>query len=217
MIVCEGVSLRLGRFRLDGITFTVPSGAYAVLMGGTGCGKTSLIEAVCGLRRLHAGCIRIDGIDVTGDPPAARGLGYVPQDGALFPALDVRAHLGFAPRIQGWDRARVAARVAELADRLAITPLLDRRVQALSGGERQRVALGRALAARPRALLLDEPLAAVDEELRDHLCELLRSVCREHAVTVLHVTHSRSEAERLADVRLRLVDGAIIRETDATR
>jgi len=209
MIACEGLCLRQGAFRLEGVGFTVQAGVYAVLMGDTGCGKTSLVEAVCGLRPIRSGCIRIGDADVTRLPPGARGLGYVPQDGALFPTMDVAAHLAFALQVQGWDARRIRQRVDELAARLEITALLGRRIQGLSGGERQRVALGRALAARPRALLLDEPLAAVDEGTRDRLCTLLKEVCREHQVTVLHVTHSRAEADRLADLRLRFADGRI--------
>jgi molybdate/tungstate transport system ATP-binding protein len=209
MIACDGLCLRQGGFRLDGLAFAIPDGAYAVLMGDTGCGKTSLVEALCGLRPIRSGSIHIGGVEVTRLPPGARGLGYVPQDGALFPTMDVAAHLAFAPQVQGWEAARIRARVAELAARLEITALLGRRIQGLSGGERQRVALGRALATRPRALLLDEPLAAVDEGTRERMCTLLTEVCREHQVTVLHVTHSRAEADRLADLRLRFADGRI--------
>lgn len=212
MIACEGLVLRQGAFALSGIAMDVPAGAYAVLMGATGGGKTSLVEAIAGLRRIAAGRIRVGGEDVTALPPGERGLGYVPQDGAMFPTMDVAAHLAFAPRVLGWDRRAVEARVGELAERLGIADLLARRPQGLSGGERQRVALGRALAARPRALLLDEPLAAVDEAMRDRLCDLLKDVCREHGVTVLHVTHSSAEAARLADVRLLLRQGRILRE-----
>lgn len=209
MIALEQVCLRQGGFRLDHVNLAVPAGAYAVLMGDTGCGKTSLVEVICGLRPIASGVIQVGGTAVTQLPPGARGLGYVPQDGALFPTMDVAAHLAFAPRVQGWEPERVRQRVSELAERLEITPLLKRRIQGLSGGERQRVALGRALAARPSALLLDEPLAAVDEGTRQRLCVLLKEVCREHQVTVLHVTHSSAEADQLADVRLRLADGKI--------
>src|SRR5205085_9754602 len=103
----------------------------------------------------------------------------------------------------------ITARVAQLADELGITHLLERRPQHLSGGERQRVALGRALAANPKVLLLDEPLSALDEELRDDLAALLKRVQREHGITALHITHSRAEAATLADVVFRLDEGRI--------
>ena len=207
MIAAEGLSLIQGAFRLENLSFTVPTGCYAVLMGGTGCGKTTVLEALCGLRPIRAGRITVGGREVSREPPGARGLGYVPQDGALFPTMDVAAHLAFAPRIHGWAPTRIRDRVRELANALAITPLLPRRVQDLSGGERQRVALGRALAARPAALLLDEPLSALDERTRDDLIVMLAAVHRREQVTVLHVTHSRLEAEALGQLRLRLDGG----------
>jgi molybdate/tungstate transport system ATP-binding protein len=212
MIACDGLALEQGAFRLSSLALSVPAGSYAVLMGGTGCGKTTVLEALCGLRRVRAGRIQVGGREVSDLPPGARGLGYVPQDGALFPTMDVAAHLAFAPRIHRWPAAAIAARVRELADLLAIGHLLPRRVQALSGGERQRVALGRALAARPSALLLDEPLAALDDRTRDELIAVLAGLGRQRSVTILHVTHSRHEAEALGQVRLRMEGGAIVAE-----
>ncbi len=209
MIVCEGLDLQQGSFRLHGISLAVPAGGYGVLMGRTGCGKTSLVEAICGLRPISAGRIAIGGLDVTRLPPGRRGLGYVPQDGALFPTMDVAAHLGFGPRVHGWGEAAIRARVDELAEALGIAHLRNRAIQGLSGGERQRVALGRALAARPRALLLDEPLSAVDETTRGEMITLLRALRQSEGVTVLHVTHSRHEADQLADPLLTCEDGAV--------
>jgi ABC-type sugar transport system ATPase subunit len=146
---------------------------------------------------------------VTHDAPGERGIGYVPQDGALFPTFKVRDQLGFALHLRRRPPGEINTRVAQLADELSIAHLLDRLPQHLSGGERQRVALGRALAANPKVLLLDEPLSALDEELRDDLAVLLKRVQREHGVTALHITHSRAEAAVLADVVFRLDDGRI--------
>jgi len=210
MIALEAAELMQGRFHLRDIAFAVPASAYGVLMGATGCGKTSLIEAICGLRLLRCGRVLVGGRDVTRLPPGDRGLGYVPQDLALFSTMDVRAHLAFAPHVHGWPVSAIATRVADLASRLGITHLLERRIQGLSGGERQRVALGRALAARPAALLLDEPLSAVDEDTRASLCDLLKQVQREQGVTVLHITHDRREADRLADVLFRMDGGRVL-------
>src|SRR5687767_9547183 len=131
-------------------------------MGKTGCGKTTLLEAVAGLRQPAAGRVILGGLDVTDRPPGERGLGYVPQDAALFRTMTVYGHLAFALNLRGWARAAVEARVRELADWLEITPLLQRRPAGLSGGEAQRVALGRALSFRPKYLLLDEPLSSLD-------------------------------------------------------
>lgn len=209
MIRLEGIAWRAGAFSLTDISFTVPTGAYAVLMGRTGCGKTSLLEILCGLRRPTAGRIFIGERDVTKLPPGERRIGYVPQDGALFPTYRVRDQLAFAPRLRRRPRAEVAATVELLAAQLGLEPLLDRRPADLSGGERQRVALGRALAADPAMLVLDEPLSAVDEELRHELATLLRSLQQARGLTALHVTHSAAEAAQLGDLHLRLEAGRI--------
>lgn len=209
VIAVENLCLRQGAFALAGISFAIPAGRYGVLMGKTGSGKTTILEAVAGLRSLAAGSIRLDGRDVTGATPAARGVGYVPQDAALFRALTVRENLGFALTIRKTPSAESAHRVSELAQWLDIAPLLDRRPHGLSGGEAQRVALGRALAFRPRILLLDEPLSSLDEETRDQMTALLQRLRAAHEMTVLHVTHNRREAEQLGDVLLRLEQGRI--------
>ncbi len=210
MIRFDAVSWHAGAFRLDAVSFTVPAGSYGVLMGRTGCGKTTLLEILCGLRRPAGGRVFIGERDVTDLPPGERGIGYVPQDGAMFPTMTVREQLGFALAIRKRPAAEIAARVKELSEALGISPLLDRRPQHLSGGERQRVALGRALAAKPSVLLLDEPLSALDEELRDDLAILLKRLQRELTLTALHITHSRHEAEQLADVRLRMEAGRVV-------
>ena len=136
-------------------------------------------------------------------------MGYVPQDAALFTTLTVREHLAFGLRIRRWPAAKIDARVAELAALLNLERILERGPVRLSGGERQRVALGRALAWRPKILCLDEPLSSLDESMRDEMYELLTRVKEHSHVTALHVTHSTREANRLADVLLRLDDGAV--------
>jgi len=178
-------------------------------MGKTGCGKTSIIEAICGLRPIAAGRIRLADRDVTDLKPAARGVGYVPQDASLFSTFTVRQHLGFALTVRGRPVVEIAQRVEELAGLLGLEHLLDRRPQGLSGGEAQRVALGRALAMRPAVLIFDEPLSALDDDTRAEMYDLLAAVRRQSPVTVLHVTHNRSEAETLADRLLELRDGQV--------
>jgi len=209
MIRFDAVSWHAGAFRLDAVSFTVPAGSYGVLMGRTGCGKTTLLEILCGLRQPTGGRVFIGERDVTDLPPGERGIGYVPQDGAMFPTMTVREQIGFALAIRKRPGAEITARVKELAEHLGVAHLLDRLPQNLSGGERQRVALGRALAAKPSVLLLDEPLSALDEELRDDLAALLKRLQRELNLTALHITHSRREAEQLADVRLRMEAGSV--------
>lgn len=199
MIELRNVSIRSGPFVLSDVSLSVPTGGYAVLMGGTGQGKTTILEAICGLRTVERGGIVVGGVDVTHWKAADRGIGYVPQDLALFPTMTVREHLEFALRIRRAARTLIRDRVAELSHVLGIEGLLARRVHHLSGGEAQRVALGRALAFDPQTLLLDEPLNTLDETTRDRLCELLRSVQRQRGLTTLHITHSRTEARALAD------------------
>jgi molybdate/tungstate transport system ATP-binding protein len=211
VIAVEGLSVRAGAFAIEGLSFAVATGEYAVLMGRTGCGKTTLLEAICGLKPVRAGRVRLLGRDVTDLPPADRGVGYVPQDLALFPTMTVRDHLGFALEVRRWDRVAAARRIEELTELLGLGRLLERRPPGLSGGEAQRVALGRALAFRPAVLLLDEPLSALDEDTRTTLYGMLRSVQRQTGVTTLHVTHSRAEARALAD-RLFVFDKGGLRE-----
>jgi len=209
LIRVENLSLRAGHFALDSISFEIPAGRYGVLMGRTGVGKTTLLESLCGLRQVTAGRIWLADREVANLKPAERGIGFVPQDGALFETMSVREHLGFALRIRKAKRPAVEARVTELAELLAIEKLLDRMPDGLSGGERQRVALGRALAARPNILCMDEPLSALDEATRDEMYVLLESIRGKAGVTTLHITHNRAEAVRLADVVLLLENGTI--------
>jgi molybdate/tungstate transport system ATP-binding protein len=209
MIAIENMSTESGEFRLSDISLRIPEGQYGVLMGRTGCGKTTILECVLGLRRMTAGCIRLAGEDVTHLNPAMRGVGYVPQDRALFSKMTVREHLAFALMVRQTSKSETDARVDELATSLGVEHLLNRIPHGLSGGEQQRVALGRALSFRPRVLCLDEPLSALDTETRTQMCELLGEVSRKEEVTTLHVTHNLDEARRLADCLFEVVDGKV--------
>ncbi|MBM4000543.1 MAG: ATP-binding cassette domain-containing protein [Planctomycetes bacterium] len=211
MIELRNVTIQSGGFRLRDVHVVIPTGTYSVLMGGTGQGKTTILEAICGLRKVAKGEVFLQGADVTRWKPARRGVGYVPQDLALFPSMTVREHFEFALRLRRVSRVERARRVAELADVLGVERLLERSIRGLSGGESQRVALGRALSFSPRVLLLDEPLNALDESTRDRLCDLLERIQRSEELTVLHVTHSRDEARRLAG-RLLVIEGHQVRE-----
>lgn len=209
MIAVTDLSLTQGDFTLREVNLVVPEGEYGVLMGRSGCGKTTVLEVVCGLRPFTGGEIEVSGRSVGHLKPAERGIGYVPQDRALFPTMRVRDQIAFSLIVRNWTQAQIASRVDELAELLGITDLLDRMPFGLSGGEAQRVALARALAFRPTALCLDEPLSALDEDLHDEICEMLSDVHRQTGVTVLHITHSHSEAKRLADVRFRMEKATI--------
>ncbi len=209
MIQLDNLSIRSGPFTISGINLLVPAGSYGVLMGGTGQGKTTILEAICGVRTVTSGRVLLGGIDMTRFKPADRGVGYLPQDLGLFPTMTVRGHLEFALRVRKTPRPIINERVAELSKLLGIEPLLARHVGKLSGGEAQRVALGRALAFRPQVLLFDEPLNALDETTRDRLCDLLRKVQQQTGVTTLHITHTRAEARALADILFILKGGRL--------
>ena len=206
----EQCSTAVGGFHLGPADMVLPTGAYGVLMGKTGSGKTTLLEMIAGLAPLTAGRLNIAGQPSNHVRPADREIGYLPQDGVLFDTMTVAEHLDFAPRFRGWPKAQRMERVAELAERLGLTDLLERRPPGLSGGERQRVGLGRALAGRPKLLLLDEPLSALDEEMHSELCQYLASVREDQGVTVLHVTHNAHEANLLGTHLFRLQGGGII-------
>ena len=209
MIRLEKLGLKQGDFTLHEVSFEIPDGSYGLLVGKSGCGKTTVLEAICGLREASSGKIYLADEEVISLKPGERGVGYVPQDGALFPTLSTREQLAFALRLRKVEPSSIAKRVEELANRLGIEHLLDRMPEGLSGGERQRVALGRALSIRPKFLCLDEPLSALDDETHDEICQLLIDTVKGTGVTVLHVTHNKSETERLADVVFRFEDGKV--------
>lgn len=199
LVRVQGVSLRLGEFAVHEATLDVAEGEYFVLLGPTGAGKTVLLECIAGLHRPQQGEILVAGERINERPPEQRGLGYLPQDYALFPHLDVAQNIAFGMRLRRRPRAEVAARVQELAALLKITHLLHRPPLHLSGGEKQRVALARALAIRPRVLLLDEPLSALDEQTRETLCRELRRVHAALRTTTIHVSHNFEETLAVAD------------------
>jgi ABC-type sugar transport system ATPase subunit len=209
MISLRHITVQAGAFQLRDLSMEIPTGSHTALMGRTGSGKTTLLEGICGLRSIRSGSIWIGGREVTTLPPGERGIGFVPQDGALFDHLTVRQHLEFALEVRGWVPERRETRSRELAEWLGLTPLLDRLPAGMSGGERQRVALGRALAFHPPVLCLDEPLSALDDQTRGEIVAVLTEIRNRTGITILHITHNRSEAERLADRILHLRDGRL--------
>ncbi len=197
---------KLGNFRLN-VEFEM-NRDYCILLGPTGAGKSVFLEIIAGIIRPDRGEVRLNGVDITPLPPEKRGVGFVPQDYALFPHLTVHKNIAYGLKKVTKDEKE--RRVREMAEKLGIAHLLDRKPSSLSGGERQRVALARALVIQPKLLLLDEPLSAVDLKTKGVLMEELRFVQREFDVPVLHVTHDLMEAAVLAKEVAVMFNGRIV-------
>jgi thiamine transport system ATP-binding protein len=184
---------------VDDISFTVPTGETLAITGPSGIGKTTLLHAICGIVRTTHGTVHIDNVDITSLPTHKRGIGLVSQTGDLFPTMTVSQNIEFGLRISKMAKTDRAARVTELLEMLNLAHLAERNVAELSGGEARRIALVRALAPRPRVLLLDEPLSGLDQTTHDALMTDLARVLKQTATTALLVTHDHSEAEFLAE------------------
>lgn len=210
MIEIRGLSLKNKGFSLNNISLEVPTGSCHALIGPTGCGKTTLLEAITGFRKTQHGQIFLDGKDVTHLPSHERGISYVPQDLALFPHLSVENNILYGIR-HGRSNTKEADRVAalDLAASVGIGDLLQRKPDKLSGGERQRTALVRALASRNKYLLLDEPLSALHEGMKKDLWFLLYSLQRKYAFTTLMISHDMEETLFLADQVSIMTEGTI--------
>ena len=215
-MIALDVELEQGAFILDA-RVTIDSRA-AALFGPSGAGKTTVLDTIAGLRTPRRGSIAIgDRVLFSSSrrinlPPHQRRVGYVPQDVALFPHMNVRANLLYgrhhASPPRGVDGTS-SPELARVTSMLEISELLERRVTQLSGGERQRVALGRALMSGPSLLLLDEPLAAVDVPLRRRILPYLKRVRDELRVPIVYVSHDREEIDALADTVIRIDNGRI--------
>ncbi len=184
---------------LKEISFRAAQGEIVCLLGPSGCGKTTLLRIVAGLESPDTGRVCFDGQDLAGLPVHRRNFGFMFQDYALFPHRDVAANIVFGLRMQALPSAEAAARVREMLALVGLSGYERRRVLELSGGEQQRVALARSLAPRPRLLMLDEPLGALDRALREQLMNDLRGILKRVNVTALYVTHDQEEAFAIAD------------------
>lgn len=202
MIALDRVHVRAGAFRLEDISLDVPDGAVGVVVGPAGSGKTTLLEAIAGLISVERGIVRLFGADVTREPPERRAVGLVYQHGMLFPHRTAGENVAYGAASD--DDAREAAAI------FRVEPLLDRAVATLSGGERQLIALARAVARRPRVLLLDEPFSALDPRLRARVRDDVRALQRSRQLTTLLVTHDFSEAGLLGDVVVLLDQGRVL-------
>lgn len=188
-----------GKPLLRGIDLTVTQGEIVCLLGASGSGKTTLLRIIAGLEKADAGMVRLNGESLADVPVHARDFGFMFQDFALFPHLNVEHNIAFGLRMRGWTAERQAARVREVLELVALGGFEKRDVGSLSGGERQRVALARSLAPSPRLLLLDEPLGSLDAALRERLVVELRDIIKRAGLTAIYVTHDQQEAFAVAD------------------
>ncbi len=214
MIRIESLSKTWGDFSLKNICLEVREGEYFIVLGPTGSGKTLLLELIAGFYYPDKGRIFLKDIDITHLPPKDRGIGFVYQDYMLFPNMNVRDNIAYGIKVKGLEK-EVVKKVEKLANLLGISYLLDRYPSNLSGGEAQRVAIARALAIEPDVLLLDEPLSALDPNLRLEIRKELRKIHKKMRTTTIHVTHSREDAMMLGDKIAVMNEGEIIQVGDA--
>ncbi|WP_413232788.1 ABC transporter ATP-binding protein [Mycolicibacterium sp. 050158] len=198
-----------GVHAVTGIDLDIPAGQFYSLLGASGCGKTTTLRMIAGFEKPDSGRIELDGRDVVDDPPHRRPVNTVFQTYALFPFMTVAENVAFGLKYQKATRAEARRRVDEALDLVQMGRFAKRRPAQLSGGQQQRVALARALVLRPRVLLLDEPLGALDAKLRRQLQLELRSVQREVGITFVYVTHDQEEALTMSDQIAVLSDGRV--------
>ena len=194
---------------VDGVNLKIPDGAYCCFLGPSGCGKTTILRMIAGHEEPTEGEIVIGGENVVGLAPVERRTAMMFQSYALFPHLTVRDNIAFALRVRGQSKAERYKAADRMMEKVRLTELADRLPANLSGGQQQRVALARAAITEPRVLLLDEPLSALDEQLRVQMRQELRRMQRELGITFIHVTHTQLEAIALADIVVVMEKGKI--------
>ncbi len=195
----RGVSKHFGDFvAVDNVDLDIGKGELFSILGGSGCGKTTLLRMLAGFETPTSGSIEIEGTDITGVPPYERPVNMMFQSYAIFPHMDVQKNVGYGLRKDGVDKAEIESRVDEVIRLVQLDEFRKRRPDQLSGGQRQRVALARALIKRPKVLLLDEPLTALDKKLREHTQFELMNIQDELGITFVVVTHDQEEAMTLS-------------------
>ena len=200
LISVENVTKRFGDFvATDDMSFAIGAGEFFAMLGPSGCGKTTMLRMIAGFEDPTDGTIRLDGEDVAGVPPYRRPVNTVFQNYALFPHLSVFDNVAFGPRMRGDEKPDVERRVNQMIEIVRLGDLAQRKPSQLSGGQRQRVALARALVNGPKALLLDEPLSALDLELRRQMQIELKRIQRDVGITFIFVTHDQEEAITMSD------------------
>lgn len=199
MIKLENISKDWKEFKIQNINLDIREKEYFVLLGSTGAGKTLLLEIIAGFHSIKNGNIFINGENIKYFPPNNRKIGFVYQNYLLFPHKNVEQNIAYGLKLRKFEKIEIQKQVGEISKILKITHLLHRNVKTLSGGEQQRVALARALVIKPKLLLLDEPLSALDPLTQKDVRKELKRIHKELGITTLHVTHNQEEALLLAD------------------
>ena len=194
---------------VSNLSMNVEKGEFVSFLGGSGCGKTTTLRMIAGFETLTEGIILLDGVNVVRTPPNKRNLGMVFQSYALFPNMNVRHNIGFGLKIAGRSRIQTDKRVEEMLELINMGEFAGRYPHQLSGGQQQRVALARAIAREPAALLLDEPLSALDAKIRVRLRDEIRDIQRKLGITTVYVTHDQEEALSISDRVAVMRDGKI--------
>lgn len=205
----EDLCVRLNGFALREVSFELDRGEYLCVLGPSGTGKSVLLDAIAGFHDIEGGRIVLDGKDISAKPPERRGIGVVYQSHALFPHLTVFENIAYGLRVRERDGDGVRKRVEEIAASLGLLGVLDKRPASLSGGEQQRTALARALAVRPRLLVMDEPFSSLDPPMRRDLRQVVRNLAGDFGITAIHVAHDLDDLWALADKALVIEDGRI--------
>jgi multiple sugar transport system ATP-binding protein len=198
---------------VDSVSLDIRDGEFVVLVGPSGCGKTTLLRSIAGLEDVSDGTIYIGDDDVTDRQPQQRDIAMVFQNYALYPHMSVKDNLAYGLRLRRMDRGEREQRVADVARKLGLDELLDRKPAALSGGQRQRVAMGRAIVREPRAFLMDEPLSNLDAKLRVSMRAELAKLHERLGVTTVYVTHDQVEAMTLGQ-RVAVMRDGVIQQVD---
>ncbi|KQH87842.1 ABC transporter ATP-binding protein [Vibrio furnissii] len=196
----------------ESIQFDIQQGEFITLLGPSGCGKSTLLRSLAGLNPVDSGSIFVGGEEITHAAPQKRGIGMVFQSYALFPNMTVAGNIGFGLKMQGLDKATMAREVAQVIELVALQGKEECYPHQLSGGQRQRVALARALVVKPRILLLDEPLSALDAKIRKHLRQQIRDIQKELNLTTIFVTHDQEEAMTMSDRIFLMHQGKIVQQ-----
>jgi spermidine/putrescine transport system ATP-binding protein/putrescine transport system ATP-binding protein len=211
LLAVDKVSKRFGAVSaVDGVSLEIRENEFFALLGPSGCGKTTLLRVLAGFETLNAGRILLDGRDIAGIPPNKRPVNLMFQSYALFPHMSVRANISYGLEMERLPATEIRARVDAILETTQLSALSDRKPEQLSGGQKQRVALARALVKRPRLLLLDEPLGALDKKLRGAMQMELKRLQHEVGITFVVVTHDQEESLVMADRMAVLRDGRLL-------